>query len=183
MVQLVTPSETPVRGIVVADANDCVSVYGSHLLHSALDAAGVAWRWAVASAVPPHRLRSNEVSALPTHVRKIVPRVAVADPDRLATAELVIGFTELRWPVVDHVRALHCPAPALALADFIDDGEALATRPLNFAALSDAAMRHALARPGASSTRSSANVSDDDFWTGLADVCARFASLLQRVDD
>lgn len=183
VVQLVTPSETPVHGIVVADASDCVSVFGSHLLHSALDAAGLARHWTVASAVPPHRLRSQDVSILPTHVRKIVPRVAVADPDRLATADLVVGFTELRWPVVDHVRALHCPAPALALPEFIDDGEALMHKPLSFAALSDAAMRHALARPAASSTQSDAHVSDDDFWTNLADVCARFAALLQRVND
>lgn len=171
------------HGIVVADANDCVSVFGAHLLTSALDAAGLAPRWEIASAVPPHRLRSADVSALPSHVRKIVPRVVVADPDKLATADLVIGFTQLRWPVVDHVRALHCPAPALTLHDFIEDGESLVGTSVSFAALSDAAMRHALSRSTAARSDVANQASADQFWTDLADVCARFAGVLVRIAD
>jgi len=171
------------HGIVVADANDCVSVFGAHLLTSALDAAGLAPRWEIASAVPPHRLRSSDVAALPSHVRKIVPRVVVADPDKLAAADLVLGFTELRWPVVDHVRALHCPAPALTLPEFIEDGESLAGSSVSFAALSDAAMRHALGRSPSGSSRANGETNTHHFWTDVADVCARFAALLQRIDD
>lgn len=183
VVQRVSFENSSSHGIVVADANDCVSVFGSHLLTSALDAAGVGPRWVIASAVPPHRLRAADVASLPTHVRKIVPRVVVADPDLLSTADLVIGFTELRWPVVDHVRALHCPAPALALPEFIDDGESLAGSTVSFAALSDAALRHALARSTASNQRIGAETRSERFWTDLADVCARFATLLRRIDE
>ena len=176
-------NEPSAHCIVVADANDCVSVFGSHLLTSALDAAQVATSWSIASAVPPHRLRGADVSSLPKHVRSIAPRVEVADPDHLAAADLIIGFTELRWPVVDHVRALHCPAPALVLHEFIDDAEVLAPSSLQFSALTDAAMRHALGRPSTPSGTLGSGVSDDDFWTDVADVCARFANVLQRISD
>jgi hypothetical protein len=182
VVLLMMSSGTFGHGIVVADANDCVSVFGAHLLHSALDAAGLARQWSVVSAVPAHRLRSHDVSILPSHVRKIVPRVVVADPDHLASADLIIGFSELRWPVIDHVRALHCPAPAFTLPEFIDDGEALTHARLSFSTLCDAAMRHALGRPPSHSTDSAGHLGDDEFWTNLADVCARFVELLQRVD-
>jgi hypothetical protein len=107
----------------------------------------------------------------------------VADPDKLATADLVIGFTELRWPVVDHVRALHCPAPALSLPEFIDDGESLPGTTVSFAAFADAAMRHALGRSPAGAGSGPDGTGADHFWTDVADVCARFAALLQRIDD
>ena len=171
------------HGIVVADANDCVSVFGAHLLTSALDAAGLTPRWEIASAVPPHRLRSADVAALPSHVRKIAPPIVVADPDILATADFVIGFTELRWPIVDYVRALHCPAPALTLHDFIEDGESLAGASVSFAALSDAAMRHALSRSTTTQTPVANQEAAEQFWTDLADVCARFAGVLGRITD
>ena len=183
LVQRVSSFDVATHGIVVADANDCVSVFGSHLLSSALDAAGVGPSWSIASAVPPHRLRSSDVAALPSHVRKIAPKVTVADPDKLASAELVIGFTELRWPVVDHVRALHCPAPALSLPEFIDDAESLVGSTVSFSALSDAALRHALTRPASSAQQPEDVTRTDYFWTELADVCARFATLLQRIGD
>lgn len=169
--------------IVIADADDCVSVFGAHLLTSALDAAGVASLWSIASAVPPHRLRSADVASLPKHVRSIAPRVEVADPDHLAAADLIVGFSELRWPVVDHVRALHCPAPALVLSEFIDDAEVLAPRALPFATLTDGAMRHALGRQPSRSADLGGSATGDAFWTNLADICARFANVLQRVSD
>lgn len=169
--------------IVVADSNDCVSVFGAHLLTSALDAAGVSSLWSIASAVPPHRLRSADVSSLPKHVRSIAPRVEVADPDHLATADLIVGFADMRWPVVDHVRALHCPAPALVLSEFIDDAEVLAPKELPFAALTDGAMRYALGRQPSRLDHVGHRPTDDGFWTELADVCARFANVLQRVID
>jgi len=179
----VSSFEGATHGIVVADADDCVSVFGSHLLSSALDAAGVGSRWEITSAVPPHRLRSGDVAALPSHVRKIVPRVVVADPDKLAAADFIVGFSEMRWPVVDHVRALHCPAPALSLPEFIDDGESLVGASVSFSALSDAALRHALSRPTSTTPHQGDVARAEFFWTDLADVCARFATLLQRISD
>ena len=181
MVKPVEIRDDVTHGIVVADSHDVVCVFGAHLLTSALDAAGVGSRWIVSSAVPPHRLRVAEVTDLPSHVRAIVPRVTVADPDLLASAELVLGFTDLRWPVVDHVRALHCPAPALTLPEFVVETEALGNTFVSFEELSDAAMLHALSRPGAHWLPSDANLQDDEFWTELADVCARFATVVQRV--
>ncbi|MFM9137289.1 MAG: hypothetical protein ACKOQZ_03940, partial [Actinomycetota bacterium] len=54
--------------IVVADAHDTVCVYGSQLLHSALDAAGLSSTWLVTSAVDGARLRDDDHSQLPPHV-------------------------------------------------------------------------------------------------------------------
>lgn len=168
------------HNIVVADANDCVSVFASHLLHSALDTAGLATSWTIASCVPPHRLRSADISKLPTHVRSIVPRVHVADPDRLASADLLVGFTGMQWPVVDHVRALHCPAPAVLLAEFIDDAERLEPAAIAFDTFSDSAMMHALTRSPSDASAGGA-VTDDETWFAIADLSARFAQVLKRV--
>ena len=167
--------------IVVADAHDAVCVYGSHLLHSALDAAGLSSTWLVTSAVDGTRLRIEDQAELPTHVRAVSTRAVAATPDHLAAADLLVGFTNMRWPVVDHVRALHSTAPAVALCNFVAEADAILGGTMLASDLVDAAMRHALTKPSMTCEMCQHPISSDDFWTNLADVCAQFVTLAKRV--
>ena len=167
--------------IVVADAHDTVCVYGSQLLHSALDAAGLSSSWLVTSAVDGARLRVDDVMELPPHVRAVSARAEVATPDHLAAADLLVGFTNVHWPVVDHVRALHCTAPAIALCNFVADADAILEGKHVGSGLVDVAINHALTKPSTTCEMCRHPISSDDFWTNVADVCAQFATLVVRV--
>ena len=167
--------------IVVADAHDTVCVYGSQLLHSALDAAGLSSTWLVTSAVDGARLRDEDHSQLPPHVRSVSPRAVVATPDHLAAADLLVGFANMRWPVVDHVRALHCTAPAVALCNFVAEADAILGGKVLANDVVEAAMRHALTKPSMTCESCQHPISSDEFWTNVADVCAQFATLVMRV--
>lgn len=180
-VMMSVDSSSRLRTIVVADAHDVVCVYGSQLLHSALDAAGLSSSWLVASAVDGARLRVEDETELPPHVRAVSSRAEVATPDHLAAADLLVGFTNVRWPVVDHVRALHCTAPAIALCTFVADADATLGGKEVGSGLVDAAMNHALTKPSTTCEMCRHPISSDDFWTNLADVCAQFATLVMRV--
>ncbi len=177
------PSSLPrSQTIVVADADDAVCVYGAHLLHSAFDAAGLTSSWIVTTAVDGERLSVDDTAHLPGYVRAVSSRVPAATPDHLAAADLLVGFTNMRWPVVDHVRALHCTAPAVGLCTFVTWADASLDGAVAASDVVDAAMRHALTKQSMTCEMCEHPISSDEFWTNVADVCAHFATIVRRVE-
>jgi hypothetical protein len=175
--------------ILVADADDVVGLVGSRLLIAALDNKNVNIEVNVQVAVQSTtavKLSLESLPQLPNAVALICQEVKIASPRFSRNAALVLGFSGIDGQTVQRVRSLGSSTPIVNLCLFVPALEtdlsqihgATATEKLDNAARQFSTENDLLDCVQCESHRED----DEAYWINIADVCARFAAAVKKLD-
>jgi len=175
--------------ILVADADDVVGLIGSRLLIAALDSKGISIAARVQVAVQSSsavNLSLPSLPQLPNVVASIGQPVKIASPRFSRNAALVLGFSGVNAQLVQHVRSIGSAVPVVNLCSFVPALEtdlsqmhgANATERLNNAARRFSDTNDVLYCGVCERHRED----DEKYWLKIADVCARFAIAVSKLN-
>ena len=175
--------------ILVADADDVVGLVGSRLLIAALDNKRISIAAQVQVAVQSSsavNLALPSLPQLPNVVASIGQPVKIASPRFSRNAALVLGFSGVNAQLVQHVRSIGSAVPVVNLCSFVPALEtdlsqmhgANATEKLDNAARQFSDTNDALDCEVCERHRED----DEAYWLNIADVCARFAVAVSKLN-
>ena len=175
--------------ILVADADDVVGLIGSRLLLAALDNKNVDVAVKVQVAVQSAsavNLPLPSLPQLPNSVALIRQQVKIASPRFSRNAALVLGFSGVNAQLAQYARSIGSAVPVVNLCSFVPALEtdlsqmhgANATERLNNAARRFSDTNDVLDCDVCERHRED----DEKYWLNIADVCARFAVAVSKLN-
>lgn len=175
--------------ILVADADDVVGLIGSRLLLAALDNKNVDVAVKVQVAVQSAsavNLPLPSLPQLPNSVALIRQQVKIASPRFSRNAALVLGFSGVNAQLAQYARSIGSAVPVVNLCSFVPALEtdlsqmhgANATERLDNAARRFSDTNDVLDCDVCERHRED----DEKYWLNIADVCARFAVAVSKLN-